>query len=115
MTVLDKSRADWGQYKKADETVQEELQAHGRSADQARPPLAGERFFSLLPPLLPPTGLRNAPCPLAFGTRPLTGARPPAPAQYLERQAFLKSAELRQYEQERDARLGSDIRNRGRL
>lgn len=68
VTVLDKSRADWGQYKKADETVQEELQTHGRSADQ-----------------------------------------------YLERQAFLKSAELRQYEQERDARLGSDIRNRGRL
>lgn len=35
--------------------------------------------------------------------------------QYLDKQAFLKDAELRQYEQERDRRLASDVRNRGRL
>ena len=34
---------------------------------------------------------------------------------YLEKQAFLKQAEVAEYERERDARLGSDVRNRGRL
>ena len=34
---------------------------------------------------------------------------------YLEEQDFLKRAELREYELERDARLASDIRSRGRL
>ncbi|WIA20388.1 hypothetical protein OEZ85_004809 [Tetradesmus obliquus] len=35
--------------------------------------------------------------------------------QYLERQDFLKRAELREYELERDKRLASDVRLRGRL
>ena len=35
--------------------------------------------------------------------------------KYLDRVDFLKRAELRQYEKERDERLGSDIRTRGRL
>tara|TARA_B100001142_G_scaffold35109_1_gene30991 strand:+ start:1872 stop:2069 length:198 start_codon:yes stop_codon:yes gene_type:complete len=34
---------------------------------------------------------------------------------YLEEQEFLKRAELREYEQERDARLAGDVRTRGRL
>lgn len=68
VTVLDKSRADWKDYKKKDETVEEELEMHKRSADQ-----------------------------------------------YLDKQAFLKEAELREYEKERDRRLASDVRNRGRL
>ena len=68
VTVLDKSRLDWKDYKKKDETVEEELEAHKRSG----------------------------------GT-------------YLEKQAFLKGAELAEYERERDARLASDVRNRGRL
>jgi len=34
---------------------------------------------------------------------------------YLEKQAFLKQAELAEYERERDARLGADVRNRGFL
>lgn len=39
----------------------------------------------------------------------------PHSKQYLDKQAFLKDAELREYELERDRRLGSDVRNRGRL
>ncbi len=35
--------------------------------------------------------------------------------KYLDKVDFLKRAELRQYEKERDARLGGDIRSRGRL
>eukprot|EP00887_Chlorella_sp_A99_P001534 scaffold8.g1534.t1 len=68
VTVLDKSRADWKDFKKGDEAVEEELEMHKRSG-----------------------------------------------AQYLDRQAFLKQAELREYEIERDRRLASDVRNRGRL
>ena len=34
--------------------------------------------------------------------------------RYTEKQDFLKSTELRQYEKERDQRLASDIRTRGR-
>lgn len=36
-------------------------------------------------------------------------------AQYLDRQEFLKRTELREYEIERDKRLATDIRTRGRL
>lgn len=35
--------------------------------------------------------------------------------RYLERIDFLKRAELREYEKERDARLAADVRTRGRL
>ncbi len=35
--------------------------------------------------------------------------------QYLDKQDFLKRAELREYELERDKRLAGDVRNRGRL
>jgi hypothetical protein len=35
--------------------------------------------------------------------------------QYLDKVDFLKRAELKVYEKERDARLGSDMRSRGRL
>ena len=35
--------------------------------------------------------------------------------RYTERQEFLKRSELREYEIERDARLASSTRNRGRL
>ena len=35
--------------------------------------------------------------------------------KYLDKVDFLKRAELREYEKERDARLGSDMRSRGRL
>jgi hypothetical protein len=35
--------------------------------------------------------------------------------QYLDKQEFLKRAELREYEIERDKRLASDVRLRGRL
>ena len=68
VTVLDKSRSDWKDYKKSDEGVDEELEMHKRSG-----------------------------------------------AQFLDKQAFLKQAELREYEIERDRRLASDVRNRGRL
>ena len=68
VTVLDKSRLDWKDFKKADDTVEEELEAHKRS-----------------------------------GTT------------YLEKQAFLGRAEVAEYEKERDQRLASDVRNRGRL
>lgn len=68
VTVLDKSQADWKDFKKKDETVEEELEAHKRSG-----------------------------------------------ATFLEKQAFLGRAELAEYEKERDARLASDVRNRGWL
>ncbi|EFN58400.1 hypothetical protein CHLNCDRAFT_19583 [Chlorella variabilis] len=68
VTVLDKSRADWKDFKKADDTIDEELEMHKRSGDQ-----------------------------------------------YLDKQAFLQQADLREYEKERDRRLASDVRNRGRL
>ncbi len=35
--------------------------------------------------------------------------------KYLDKVDFLKRAELRQYEKERDQRLGQDMRSRGRL
>ena len=35
--------------------------------------------------------------------------------KYLDKVDFLKRAELREYEKERDARLGADVRSRGRL
>jgi len=35
--------------------------------------------------------------------------------KYLDKKAFLQRAEVTEYEKERDARLGSDIRSRGRL
>ncbi|KAF5833702.1 bucentaur or craniofacial development-domain-containing protein [Dunaliella salina] len=35
--------------------------------------------------------------------------------KFLDKQDFLKRAELREYEKERDQRLASDVRNRGRL
>lgn len=35
--------------------------------------------------------------------------------KYLDKVDFLKRAELRQYEQERDQRLSQDMRSRGRL
>lgn len=35
--------------------------------------------------------------------------------KYLDKQEFLKKAELREYEIERDQRLASDIRTRGRV
>jgi Bucentaur or craniofacial development len=68
VTVLDKSRIDWKDYKKTDDTVDEELEAHKRS-----------------------------------GTT------------YLEKKEFLSKADLAEYERERDQRLASDVRNRGRL
>jgi hypothetical protein len=37
VTVLDKSRADWKDFKQGDETVEEELEMHKRSGDQVGP------------------------------------------------------------------------------
>lgn len=68
VTVLDKSRSDWKDFKKTDDQVEEELEAHKRSG----------------------------------GT-------------YLEKKEFLSRADYAEYERDRDARLASDVRNRGRL
>lgn len=68
VSVLDKTRSDWKEFKQGDDTVQEELEAHKRSG-----------------------------------------------SAYLDRQAFLSRAEVAEYERERDQRLASDVRNRGRL
>lgn len=68
VTVLDKSRLDWKDYKKTDDQVQEELEVHKRSG-----------------------------------------------ATYLGKKEFLGRAEVKEYERERDQRLASDVRNRGRL
>ena len=51
---------------------------------------------------------------VANRARPLVPAPACLPACLLL-QGFLKRAELREYEKERDQRLASDIRNRGRL
>jgi len=68
VSILDKSKMDWKEYKTTDETVEEELETHKRSGNQ-----------------------------------------------FLDKQDFLKRAELREYEIERDKRLASDVRLRGRL
>jgi len=68
VTVMDKSKSDWKDFKSTDDRVLEELEAHKKSG----------------------------------GT-------------YLEKKDFLAAADLKAYEKERDARLGSDVRNRGRL
>ncbi|KAK2079387.1 hypothetical protein QBZ16_003078 [Prototheca wickerhamii] len=61
VTVLDKTRSDWTEFKSADADIDAELEAHKRSAGQAR--------------------------------------------GYLEKQAFLQEADVKQYEAERDQRL----------
>ena len=68
VTVMDKSKSDWKDFKSNDDRVLEELEAHKKSG----------------------------------GT-------------FLEKKDFLAAADLKAYEKERDARLGSDVRNRGRL
>ncbi|GIL55263.1 hypothetical protein Vafri_10839 [Volvox africanus] len=68
VSVLDKTKADWSEYKAANTLVDEELETYKRSGEQ-----------------------------------------------YLDKQNFLKRAELREYEKERDLRLASDVRTRGRL
>lgn len=68
VTVMDKSKSDWKDFKTKDDLVLEELEAHKKSG----------------------------------GT-------------YLEKKDFLAAADLKAYEKERDARLGADVRNRGRL
>jgi hypothetical protein len=68
VTVLDKSQSDWKKFKKTDDALEAELEAHKRSG-----------------------------------------------ATYLERQEFLGKTELAEYERERDQRLASDVRSRGRL
>lgn len=68
VTVLDKSQSDWKKFKRTDDTLEAELEAHKRSG-----------------------------------------------ATYLEKQEFLGRAELAEYERERDQRLASDVRSRGRL
>ena len=67
-------------------------------------------------------------CGRPAGSRAPTPKRTPPPkrialaeahkrsgVQYLDRQEFLKRTELREYELERDKRLASDVRTRGRL
>lgn len=68
VSVLDKSKMDWHEFKKTDQTVDEELEAYKKSSNK-----------------------------------------------YLDKVEFLQRAELREYEHERDRRLGSDVRTRGRL
>lgn len=68
VTVMDKSKSDWKDFKFKDDKVLEELEAHKKSG----------------------------------GT-------------YLEKKDFLAAADVKAYEKERDARLGADVRNRGRL
>lgn len=67
VNVLDKSRDDWGNFKKTDIQIEAELDAYKKSG-----------------------------------------------GKYLDKVDFLKRAELREYEAERDQRLAGDIRNRSR-
>lgn len=157
VTVLDKSRADWKDFKKTDETIEEELEMHKRSGDQVRvqlgraamawlggtqPEQPARRVLPCSSPALSQAARRKdnvackPGCPhpacCVLPSEPHTplqrlGAMPPdlplpcpqlpspPPMQYLDKQAFLKDAELREYEKERDRRLASDVRNRGRL
>lgn len=68
VTVMDKSKSDWKEFKTTDDQILEELEAHKKSG----------------------------------GT-------------YLGKKDFLAAADVKQYEKERDLKLGSDVRNRGRL
>ena len=82
---------------------------------------------SLFPPLqhlykqndLQQRGCCPTHAPLATHPRasPVVSPVPSLPPsdQYLDKQNFLKDVELREYEKERDRRLASDVRNRGRL
>jgi hypothetical protein len=68
VTVMDKSKSDWKDFKTKDDQILEELEAHKKSG-----------------------------------------------ATYLGKKDFLAAADVKQYEKERDLKLGSDVRNRGRL
>ena len=68
VTVMDKSKSDWKEFKTNDDQILEELEAHKKSG-----------------------------------------------ATYIEKKDFLLAADVKQYEKERDQRLGADVRNRGRL
>ena len=113
--MLDKSRSDWKDFKGANEQLEEELETykkssgtvggHGRRA--GRQALGGRAV-----------GRRMAQPSWSAQTTPfLTQLRALCPLllQYLEKKEFLQRAELREYEQERDKRLASDVRTRGRL
>ncbi len=68
VTVMDKSKSDWKEFKTKDDQILEELEAHKKSG-----------------------------------------------ATYLGKKDFLAAADVKQYEKERDLKLGADVRNRGRL
>lgn len=116
--MLDKSRADWKDLKQGDEALEEELEMHKRSADQVRR-RAGRRADRPAVVAVPAPLPTSTPLPRCFHPPLITPTHPPTPStqppQYLDKQAFLKEAELREYERERDRRLASDVRNRGRL
>lgn len=122
VSVLDKSKADWNTLKSSDAALEEELEAHKRSGGQyldkvgqrgsgcsregmAQPAARdrvyrGERRASV-------TDASMLPASANGGKSALGCARMQVD--------FLKRAELREYEQERDKRLASDMRTRGRL
>ena len=116
VSVLDKSRSDWREFKAGDEAVEEELEVHKRSAGQVRRRRRRQRWRRRQVP-----GQQGRPGPVsATSPGPLSALHAPlppslCPPQYLDKQAFLKGTELAQYERERDQRLGADVRNRGRL
>lgn len=139
--MLDKSKADWQQMKATDAQLEEELEAHKKSGgqylDKVRPRAAGQARWGVR------CAAAVAACVAAAAprrTRCLVRAclRAAAPAQHSGRSPvppwtptharahtaartvrpqvdFLKRAELREYEKERDQRLAADVRNRGRL
>lgn len=130
VNVLDKTRSDWTEFKAGDEAIDAELEAHKRSGSQVcgrewegwgvscvvatGTQCAGHMFLDysslgfplLLDFLLYATHASPPRKKLAtVGVCSTPQRTPHAFVQYLEKQAFLQEADVRQYEAERDLRM----------
>ena len=115
LNIIDKSKLDWKAYKR--ENKQVSIGRPQPSSSPGRPPIHSSLTLTpLRRPLQPKskTKTKNSCFPFFSGGG---GAQQCVKGgdRYTERQEFLKRAELREYEIERDARLASSTRNRGRL
>jgi hypothetical protein len=104
--VLDKSRSDWTDFKQSDTQVA----ACGSVAGLLwRLSSAMSEIADFLPvqPIMHQINLAQVEEELQMYKK--------SGDKYLDKVDFLKRTELKEYEKERDARLGGDVRSRGRL
>jgi hypothetical protein len=118
VSVLDKTKADWSEFKVGPCGGGGLATGHAPTRPHAAGP-AGPRRLRKAPRGQPPAcdPARPPARPQASHTAvdEELEAHKRSGAAYLEKQDFLKRAELAAYEKERDARLASDVRTRGRL